>query len=47
MIDCTKTTNYFNEKLKMTKRTKNGLSGGELNCVKCWNHSLPIKDGEE
>ena len=30
MIDCTKTTNYFNEKLKMTKRTKNGLC--EIKC---------------
>lgn len=33
MIDCTKTTNYFNEKLKMTKRTKNGLC--EIKCGNC------------
>lgn len=33
MIDCTKTTNYFNEKLKMTKRTKNGLC--KINCSNC------------
>lgn len=33
MIDCTKTTNYFNEKLKMTKRTKNGLC--EVKCNNC------------
>lgn len=33
MIDCTKTTNYFNEKLKMTKRTKNGLC--EIKCSNC------------
>lgn len=33
MIDCTKTTNYFNEKLKMTKRIKNGLC--EIKCSDC------------
>jgi len=33
MIDCTKTTNYFNEKLKMTKRTKNGLC--KIKCSNC------------
>lgn len=33
MIDCTKTTNDFNEKLKMTKRTKNGLC--EIKCGNC------------
>lgn len=33
MIDCTKTTNYFNEKFKMTKRTKNGLC--EIKCGNC------------
>lgn len=33
MIDCTKTENYFAEKLKMTKRTKNGLC--EINCSNC------------
>lgn len=33
MIDCTKTTNYFNEKLKMMKRTKNGLC--EIKCGNC------------
>ena len=33
MIDCNITTNYFNEKLKMTKRTKNGLC--EIKCGNC------------
>lgn len=33
MIDCTKTTNYFNEKLRMTKRTKTGVCG--ITCGKC------------
>lgn len=33
MIDCTKTTNYFNEKLRMTKRTKNGLC--KIKCSNC------------
>lgn len=33
MIDCSKTENYFAEKLKMTKRTKNGLC--EINCSNC------------
>lgn len=33
MIDCSKTENYFNEKLKMTKRTKNGLC--EIKCSNC------------
>lgn len=37
MIDCSKTENYFNEKLKMTKKHK--LNGGayicELNCTDC------------
>lgn len=35
MIDCTKTTNYFTEKLRMTKRTKNGLCK-----IKCSNSPL-------
>lgn len=33
MIDCSKTENYFAEKLKMAKRTKNGLC--EINCSNC------------
>lgn len=37
MIDCTKTENYFTEKLRMTKKHK--LNGGayicELNCTDC------------
>lgn len=33
MIDCTKTINYFNEKLRMTKRTKKGLC--ETSCSDC------------
>lgn len=33
MIDCAKAENYFAEKLKMTKRTKNGLC--EINCSNC------------
>ena len=40
MIECTKTTNYFNEKLKMTKRTKNGLCEIKCgNCPLCSNHN--------
>lgn len=42
MIDCTKTTNYFNEKLKMTKRTKNGLCE-----IKCGNCPLSSKNNGE
>nr|DAV29868.1 MAG TPA: hypothetical protein [Caudoviricetes sp.] len=57
MIDCTKTTNYFNEKLKMTKRTKNGLC--EIKCGncplcsnnngegECWNQPMPAEGGGE
>lgn len=33
MIDCTKTTNYFNEKLRMTKITKNGVC--KTKCSDC------------
>lgn len=33
MIDCTKTENYFAEKLRMTKRTKNGPC--HLGCSNC------------
>lgn len=33
MIDCTKTTNYFNEKLRITKRTKSGIC--KINCRDC------------
>lgn len=33
MIDCTKTTNYFNEKLKMTKRTSTGVC--KITCANC------------
>lgn len=40
MVDCTKTTNYFNEKLKMTKRTKNGLCKIKCsNCPLCSNNN--------
>lgn len=39
MIDCTKTTNYFNEKLRMTKRTKNGICK-----IKCSNCPLSSKN---
>lgn len=40
MIDCTKTTNYFNEKLRMTKRTKNGLCKIKCsNCPLCSNNN--------
>lgn len=42
MIDCSKTENYFAEKLRMTK--KNKLNGGayicELNCTECPLSSL-------
>lgn len=33
MIDCTKTANYFAEKRRMTKRTKNGLC--KTKCSDC------------
>lgn len=33
MIDCSKTENYFAEKLRMTKRTKKGLC--KLSCFDC------------
>lgn len=33
MIDCSKTTNYFTEKQRMTKRTKKGLC--ETSCSDC------------
>lgn len=33
MIDCSKTENYFAEKRRMTKRTKNGLC--KLGCSNC------------
>lgn len=33
MIDCSKTENYFNEKLRMTKRTKNGIC--KTKCSDC------------
>lgn len=33
MIDCNITTNYFNEKLRMTKRAENGLC--KLSCYNC------------
>lgn len=33
MIDCSKTQNYFIEKLRMTKRAKNGLC--KLGCSNC------------
>lgn len=50
MIDCNITTNYFNEKLKMTKRTKNGLCEIKCgNCPLCSNNNgegLPCPDFE-
>lgn len=40
MIDCNITTNYFNEKLRMTKRTKNGLCKIKCsNCPLCSNNN--------
>lgn len=33
MIDCSKTENYFNEKLRITKRTKSGIC--KINCRDC------------
>ena len=32
-IDCSKTANYFNEKVRMTKRAENGLC--KLSCSNC------------
>lgn len=50
MIDCNITKNYFNEKLKMTKRTKNGLCENKCsNCPLCSNNNgegLPCPDFE-
>lgn len=40
MIDCNITKNYFNEKLRMTKRTKNGLCKIKCsNCPLCSNNN--------
>lgn len=40
MVDCNITANYFNEKLKMTKRTKNGLCKIKCsNCPLCSNNN--------
>ena len=40
MIDCSKTQNYFTEKLRMTKRTKNGLCKIKCsNCPLCSNNN--------
>lgn len=40
MIDCSKTENYFAEKLRMTKRTKNGLCENKCsNCPLCSNNN--------
>lgn len=40
MIDCSKTQNYFIEKLRMTKRTKNGLCKIKCsNCPLCSNNN--------
>lgn len=40
MIDCSKTENYFIEKLRMTKRTKNGLCESKCgNCPLCSNNN--------
>ena len=33
MIDCNITTNYFNEKLRITKKTKSGIC--KINCRDC------------
>ena len=50
MIDCAKTENYFAEKLRMTKRTKNGLCENKCsNCPLCSNNNgegLPCPDFE-
>ena len=49
MIDCTKTTNYFNEKLRMTKMRKlyAGIYKCELDCSDCplssWNNDATKK----
>ena len=49
MIDCTKTTNYFNEKLRMTKMRKlyAGIYKCELDCSDCplssWNNDATNK----
>lgn len=40
MIDCSKAENYFNEKARMTKRTKNGLCKIKCsNCPLCSNNN--------
>lgn len=40
MIDCSKAENYFAEKLRMTKRTKNGLCKIKCsNCPLCSNNN--------
>lgn len=40
MIDCSKTANYFSEKLRMTKRIKNGLCKIKCNnCPLCSNNN--------
>lgn len=40
MIDCSKTANYFAEKLRITKRTKNGLCKIKCsNCPLCSNNN--------
>mgnify|MGYP000303004493 FL=1 len=40
MIDCSKTANYLSEKLRMTKRTKNGLCKIKCsNCPLCSNNN--------
>lgn len=40
MIDCNITTNYFTEKLRITKRTKNGLCKIKCsNCPLCSNNN--------
>lgn len=50
MIDCSKTENYFIEKLRMTKRTKNGLCENKCsNCPLCSNNNgegLPCPEFE-
>ena len=40
MIDCSRTENYFKEKARMTKRTKNGLCKIKCsNCPLCSNNN--------
>lgn len=40
MIDCSKTENYFTEKLRMTKRTKEGVCGIKCNVCPLYSKGL-------